>query len=460
MLFFGGILLAGDGGGIDLIQTVLPEVIAGLGDEDTGETNHADEVGDGHEGIGAVCKVPHDAALGDNTAHKDRHHPEHAVGGNEAGAPQILQGALAKVRPAQQGGDDEGGQADGEQDGTHGTHGLEGMVGEQISICRGNAGSGVQYGGEGHAGEGADDDGIPERTGGGDKCLLHGIGRAHRGGYDGGGTHACLIGEETAAHAILHGKHERGADEAARGCLFAKGAGEDEADGRPHIFGIDHQQQDATYHINNGHGRHAGCAYAGDTLEPTQQHHGDQHEQHTARQPRGHRKSGGLQHASHGIGLRDIADAKGRHGGEHRKEHRQPLAAHTTLQDIHGTAHQLTIGGVHAVANGQQALRIAGGHTQHTGDHAPEDSPRPPCGQSHGHAYNVARAYVGRQRYHEGRKVGNLAILRFPFAEVVPHGAEEVALRETQNQGEVQVSAKQAKKQDVPPQKAARVAEK
>ena len=90
--------------------------------------------------------------------------------------------------------------------------------------------------------------------------------------------------------------------------------------------------------------------------------------------------SAGLQHTSNGIGLGDIADAEGRHCCEQRKENRQPLAAHTTLQDIHGPTHQLTIGGIHSVANGQQALCIAGGHAQHAGDHAPEDSPRAACG--------------------------------------------------------------------------------
>ena len=122
------------------------------------------------------AKSQDEGAARDDAADEGHDDPEDAVGGDEFDAAEVLQGALAEVGPAQQGGDDEGGEADGEQEGADATHGGEGVVGEHFAGFGVDAGVGHDGDGEGEAGEGADDDGVPEGAGGGDEACWTGFG--------------------------------------------------------------------------------------------------------------------------------------------------------------------------------------------------------------------------------------------------------------------------------------------
>ena len=271
------------------------------------------------------------------------------------------------------------------------------MVGEQAAFSRADARLRHQGDGERKAGEGANDHRVPKRAGGGDKRLLHGIGRAHGRRDDGGGAHACLIGEKAAANTCLQGEHEGGADEAARGRLIRESAGADELAGRPDELCMAADEDEAAHHIDDGHGGHTGRAHSRDALQPEEQHHRHQRHQEEPRTPRGHVQRALCQHAGHGIGLGDVADAECRDGREYGKYHRQPLAAHAALQCVHRAAYDVAFLIPRAVADGQQALRVAGGHAQQAGEHAPENGSRAAHGHRRSHAHDVARAYIGRQ---------------------------------------------------------------
>ena len=119
---------------VDLKEAVFPEVLAGFGHEHTGKPDHADEVRQSHETVGEVGKVPDDAALGDDAAHKDNDDPDYAVGIDETAATQVFQGAFAEIGPAQHGGNNEGGQADGEHPAAEAAQRSKGNIGEQLAI--------------------------------------------------------------------------------------------------------------------------------------------------------------------------------------------------------------------------------------------------------------------------------------------------------------------------------------
>lgn len=78
-----------------------------LGD-DSGEGNEADEVGNGHEAVGDIGKVPRNVTLGDGAANEDNDAPEDAVWGDETMSTEVFERFFAEVGPPEQGGDGEG----------------------------------------------------------------------------------------------------------------------------------------------------------------------------------------------------------------------------------------------------------------------------------------------------------------------------------------------------------------
>ncbi len=334
------------------------------------------------------------------------------------------------------------------------------MVGEHFALAGGDVRMREGRRRERETGEGADDDGVPEGSRGGDECLLHGVGRAHGGGDDRGGAHAGFVGEETAPHAGLHGEHEGGADEAARRGVLGEGAAEDEFRCGDDVFPVAGEQNDAGDGVDDGHGGHAGGADASDAAQPAKQHEGNEQEEDASRHPRGDAEGGFLQHAGDGVALRDVADAEGGDGGENGEENGEPAAVQAALQGVHGPADDGAALVLHAIADGEQAFRIAGGHAKQAGEHAPEDGARSAGGDGDGDANDVAGADVGGQRDHERGEVGDVPLLLLASLHVVAHGAEEVPLGTTQQDGEINVRAQQAEEEDVPPQEPARPVEK
>ena len=328
------------------------------------------------------------------------------------------------------------------------------MVGQQLTAVGGNLGHRHDGGGEGQTGEGANDHGVPEGAGGGDQSLLHGVIGASRGRDDGGGTHTGLVGEQATAHAVLHGNHDGGAYETTGSRLIAEGAVENATNGRPHVLGMGAEQNNAANHVNNRHGGHAGIAHAGNPLQATNQHSSHHTGQYQPRYPAGHVQSTLGQHTRYGVRLGDVTDTEGRHSGEDCENHPEPLALQATLQGIHGATQHIAGGIPHTVTNSQQALGIAGSHTQHTGHHAPEHSTGTTGRHGHSHTHNVARTHVRREGYHERAEVRYLAFLvLLLLTEVVLQCFEKVKLRKSQNDGQVQVRAQQAEEQNIPPQK-------
>ena len=308
-------------------------------------------------------------------------------------------------------------------------------------------------GGEGDTGEGADNHRIPEWAGGSHQGVLHSIRGLRRGRHDGGGTQTSLVREQAAAHTLLQGQHDGGADEAARGSLGIKGAVHNVADSRPHKAGIGAENSHATHHIHHSHGGHQGGAHAGNTLQTTQQHRADKHHHHRTGHPGGNLQRTGSQHLRNGVGLGQVADTEGGNSRHHGKGHGQPLALEALFNGIHGAADDVALLITRAVADSQQAFGIARGHAQHTRHHAPEHRTRAARGHGHGHTHDIAGAHIGRQRYHERGELGNLPLAL--AAEIQAQAGEQVALRETQQEGQVKVGAQQCKYEDIPPQETA-----
>ena len=97
-----------------MVQAILVEVVLGLAGDDVAQQQQGDEVGDRHEGVHAVGSVPNDVQA-DDTAHEDHGDEQDAVGQHPAFALEVLDGALAVVAPAQDGGEGERQQAETEQ---------------------------------------------------------------------------------------------------------------------------------------------------------------------------------------------------------------------------------------------------------------------------------------------------------------------------------------------------------
>lgn len=92
-------------------------------------------------------------------------------------------------------------------------------------------------------------------------------------------------------------------------------------------------------------------------------------------------------------------------------------------------------------------------HAQNPRQPAPEDGAGSPSGNGHSHTDDVPRADVGRQGHHQGAERGNVPLVRVVLHKVQFQGLEQVALRKTQNDGQVQMRAQQQNEQGPSPQK-------
>ena len=293
---------------------------------------------------------------------------------------------------------------------------------------------GDDAGGQHDARQGADDHGIPERTAGRDERLPHRIAVLCGGGGNGGGPQPGFIGKEAAGHAGSHGRHHGGAHHAPGGGLPREGAVQNVPDGRKNVVRLHGQDVHAAQNVNDRHDRHEKGAYPGNAPDASQHHQGRQDGQHGGRSPEGNGKSvvklfGG------GVSLRQVADAEGGNGREHGEGDAQPFAFHAAFQHKHGTAAHVAVRVFHPVLDGEQSFGIACSHAKNARQPAPENGPRPPGGNRHSHADDIARANVGGQGHHQGTERGNIPLVRMVLYKIEFQGLEQVALRKAQNDG-------------------------
>ena len=130
-------------------------------DEDAAEEEEGEEVGDSHEGVHAVGEVPDDGEVHD-AADEEGGDVKQTVDEDPAATAQVLHGPFAVVAPAEDGGEGEGEQTEGEQRCADDGYLREGGLGERGAVVEGDVGVGQDAADDDEAGEGADDDGVPE----------------------------------------------------------------------------------------------------------------------------------------------------------------------------------------------------------------------------------------------------------------------------------------------------------
>ena len=191
-------------------------------DDDAAEEEEGEEVGDGHEGVHAVGEVPYESQFND-AADEDGGDVEDAVGDDPAVTAQVLDGPFAVVTPAENGGEGEGEEAEGEQRRAHDGNLLEGGLGQRGSVGEVDVVIGQHAADDDQAGDGTDDDRVPEGAARRYQCLTDGVARLGGGCHDGCRAQSRLIGEESAGDAVAGSHHDRCADEAAASGLRRKG---------------------------------------------------------------------------------------------------------------------------------------------------------------------------------------------------------------------------------------------
>lgn len=168
------------------------EVAFGFGGDDAAEQDEGDEVGESHEAVHDVGKIP-DQGNGGHGTNENGDDPEPAIVGDGFEAEEVFDGFLAVVGPAEDGGKDKGEQTPGEDEGA--------KVGEIRKGSMAKFGLGQVFhlpipgADDDQSGQGADDDGVPEDAGGGDQALADGILGFGGGGDDGSAAQAGFIGK-------------------------------------------------------------------------------------------------------------------------------------------------------------------------------------------------------------------------------------------------------------------------
>ena len=191
-------------------------------DDDAAEEEEGEEVGDGHEGVHAVGEVPYESQLND-AAYKDGGDVEDTVGDDPAATAQVFNGPFAVVAPTKDGGEGEGEKAEGEQWRAHDGNLLEGGLGQRGSVGEVYVVIGQYAADDDQAGDGTDDDRVPEGAARRHQCLTDGVARLGGSGHDGCRTQTRLIGEQSAGDAVAGGHHDRRADKAAASGLRREG---------------------------------------------------------------------------------------------------------------------------------------------------------------------------------------------------------------------------------------------
>ena len=156
--------------------------------DDATEEEQRKEVGNGHECIHAVGKIPYDAEIHDGT-HEDCNDIEHSVINCPATAFEIFYGSFTIKLPSENGGESEGEKTEGEQRSTDIWNLGESHLGKCGSVLVTDVGIGNDGTDNNQSCEGADNHRIPERTTGRDECLTYRIAGLCCRSHDGCTTH-------------------------------------------------------------------------------------------------------------------------------------------------------------------------------------------------------------------------------------------------------------------------------
>ena len=226
---------------------------------------------------------------------------------------------------------------------------------------------------------------------------------------DGAGAKAGFVGEDAAGNALLHAD-KQAADGAAGEGRRVEGAGKNSFQHQRETWEIQHHNAHRQHDVKQRHKGHEALAYAANTLDAAQQHHGDQHGHHDADHEVqcGERtiadnvilQQGGIDGRHDGVDLSGVAGAEHRQHAEQRVQHSQklPMLAQAVFNIVHRAADPLARGVTLTEMDGQRDLGKLGAHAQQCRAPHPEHRARSADGDGTRHACNVAGAYGARQR--------------------------------------------------------------
>lgn len=437
-----------------------------------GQHHQADEVRDGHEAIGGIGEVPDEGEghggpdVGDEGEEDAVSHEDDSVG------DKVLQGFLPVVFPAQDGGEGEEGQGNGDDVfAVFAEHGGESHDGE---VCAGENLAGVRVdltqaagADDDQTGEHADDHGIEEGAGHVHVALLGGMIGLSGGGGNGGGAETGFVGEDAPGNAPAHGLEHTGHDSAAYAARHRlRGESHPEYLGEPGGNGGDVHHDDAQggKEVEDGHGGHQDGGHLADGLNALYQHQqgkdGEEHSRHP-----GGESEGSFQGRGDGVGLSHVADAEGGNDGEDGEGRRQKradsLVGEAVLHGVHGAAAHFADAVGFPIFYGQHRFGVFGGKAEGRGDPHPDQSAGASQDQGGADAHDVAGADGGGQGGHQGLEGGDVPFGLIPLLKNFADGVGQIAPgQEFQPDGQVHAGTHQKEKHDRPPDEAVDLAHK
>ena len=268
------------------------------------------------------------------------------------------------------------------------------------------------------------------------------------GGHVRRAAEARFVGEQAALDAHQDGR----ADAAGEGRFQAKGALDDQRQGRRHFGNVhaDHHQRHAD--VGEGHDRYQYVGHAGDALDAAEDDQADHRHQGEAAEVGG-QAEGVVQRGGHGVGLHGVeAEAEG-HQQQDREDDGQPAQAQAVL-DVEGRT--ATVAAIRLTALEQlrqRALEVAGGHAQQGDQPHPEHRAWAAEHDGHGHAGDVAGTHAAGHRQHQGLERAELTGFALEgFGEDAEHVAEVAELHEAGANREIQAEADQGDNEDLAPE--------
>ena len=233
------------------------------------QRKHTDQVGDGHEAVEGIGDVPSQAQV-HGSADDDDQGVDDLIGLDGLAAQDELPAAGAIQAPAEDGGQGEQAQADGDDQSAelgaeHGAErlGIEGR-GALGAVVEGSL---VQSQQDGQTGQGADDDGVHEDLEDAVEALLNGVGLGGSRMRHGGGTETGLVGKHAALDAPGDAQLHADTGGAAGDGLGGESALEDHAEDVGNLGDVENNNQQAGHDIDSSHHRHQLLGDGADALD-------------------------------------------------------------------------------------------------------------------------------------------------------------------------------------------------
>ena len=436
-------------------------------DNKAGESEQRNGVGDDHEVVEHVAQLP-DEVVGHHRAEEDEHEREDGVDHGALLAEEVGDVDLAEEVPAQDRGEGEEEQADGdehvartlaEDDAERGLGevSLAEHAGDVTDIAaRERAVRRVKGGDDDERVERQDDEGVDEHADHGDDALVVRAVNIREGVGVRGGAHTGLVGEQAALGTLRNRGLDGVAEAAADDGLGLEGILEDHADGGGDVLDADDQDDQAAEQEDSRHDGDDLLRDGGEALYAAKEDERADRDEDDTDDPGGNAE-GGLHRGADGVGLHHAAeeaecqrDGDGEEAGEELAE-----AALKGRRDVvDRTALDVAVLFDDAGLLGERRFRVDRGHAEEGDDPHPEDGAGAAGQDRAGRADDVARTDLsgdgGGERLERAHAAVMLLAAQRQVAEhAVPALFEAAQLHEAGLDGVPQAHAEQQEHENV-----------